>query len=148
MNNNQLYFKNGINNNRIRKDEEKFQNHSFYLSKYSNKNNKMSDISNSEPSNTNKTLKTDPLKKKGNHTERKKKWYTKNLIRKMTKLINAIESDRMDRKNHTKSINAQTEAINAQTEEMERQHEELMTLMSKTMTELNLNVKKLVDKYV
>ena len=66
----------------------------------------------------------------------------------MTKLINAIESDRMDRKNHTKSINAQTEAIKAQTEEMKRQHEELMTLMSNTMTELNLNVKKLVDKYV
>ena len=72
MNNNQLDLKNGANNNRIRKNEEKFQNHSFYLSKYSNKNNKMSDISNSEPSNTNKTLKTDPLKKKGNHTERKK----------------------------------------------------------------------------
>ena len=162
MNNNQLDLKNGANNNRIRKNEEKFQNHSFYLSKYSNKNNKMSDISGSEQSHTNKTLKSEPHKKIGNHRGRKKEWYTKNLIRKITKLINAIESDRMDTKNHTKSINAQTEAINAQTEainaqteaikaqttEMRRQHEELMTLMSKTMTELNLNVKKLVDKYV
>ena len=108
----------------------------------------MSDISDSESSHTNKAFKSESLKKIGNHSERKKEWYTKNLIRKMTKLINAIESDRLDRKNHTKAINAQTEAIKAQTEEMKRQHEELMNLMSNTMTELNLNVKKLVDKYV
>ena len=156
MNNNQLDSKNGVNNNGIRKNAEKFQNHSFYSSKYSNKKNKISDISDSESSHTNRTAISEPLKKKGNYTDRKKEEEdTKNLVRKITKLINAIESDRMDRKVHTKAINAQTKAINAQTEEikaqteeMRKQNEKLITLMTNTMTELNLNVKKLVDKNV
>ena len=58
----------------------------------------------------------------------------------MTKLINAIELNRIDRRRHTMAIEAQTTALKAQTTEMRREHGELIFLMSRTMNELNWNI--------
>ena len=59
----------------------------------------------------------------------------------MTKLIDAIELNRIDRRRHTM-------AIEAQTTEMRREHGELIFLMSRTMNELNWNIMWLVYEYV
>ena len=67
----------------------------------------------------------------------------------MTKLINAIELNRIDRRRrHTMAIEAQTTALKAQTTEMRREHGELIFLMSRTMNELNWNIMWLVYEYV
>ena len=66
----------------------------------------------------------------------------------MTKLINAIELNRIDRRRHIMAIEAQTTALKAQTTEMRREHGELIFLMSRTMNELNWNIMWLVYEYV
>ena len=139
-----MKVKNGANNNGIRKNEKKLQNHSFYLSKYSNKNKKMSDISDIKSSQPNRAFRPVPIKKIGFYSNKKnEEGDTKNLVNKMTNLINAIEYERRDRrlqtiaiKAQTKALNDQTKALKAQTTEMRRQHGELMTLMNRTMNEL------------
>ena len=165
-----MKVKNGANINGIRKNKKKPQNHSFYLSKYSNKNKKISEISDIESSQSNRAFRQVPIKIIGFLSNKKnEEGDIKYLVNKMTKLINAIEYERRDRRLQTIAINAQTKALNdqtiaindqtkalkaqtkaleAQTKEMRRQHGELITLMSRTMNELNLNIKKLVDKFV
>ena len=146
---NRLNEKNKFNNNGTRKNKKNLQNHSFYISEYFNKNKKMSDISDSESSYLNRSVKSEPIKKNRTHSNLKKEEEDgKNLVIKMTKLIYAIELDRIYMRNHTLAIEAQTTALKDQTTEMRREHGELISLMSRTMNELNSNIMRLVNKYV
>lgn len=146
---NRLNEKNKFNNNGTRKNKKNLQNHSFYFSQYFNKNKKMSDISDSESSYLNRSVKSEPIKKNRTHSNLKKEEEDgKNLVIKMTKLIYAIELDRIYMRNHTLAIEAQTTALKDQTTEMRREHGELISLMSRTMNELNSNIMRLVNKYV
>ena len=109
----------------------------------------MSDISDSESSYLNRSVKSEPIKKNRTHSNLKKEEEDgKNLVIKMTKLIYAIELDRIYMRNHTLAIEAQTTALKDQTTEMRREHGELISLMSTTMNELNSNIMRLVNKYV
>lgn len=172
--NKQLDMKNEVNNNEIRKKEKNLNNHSFYSSKYSNKNKKIYDISDSESSKSNRTFISEPSKKTWNELNRQKEeGDVKNLVNKMTELINTIQNERRESRIHTIALNDQTKALNAQTKalklqtielkaqtlemrnqyneekrESRNQHRELMKLMSQTVTDLSLNVRKLVNKFV